>query len=212
MDESTVDIPPGYEEADIQYQYFHTNFLHYLEQVKDFEKDSEGSSIQEQIEYDYDLLTLYPKIQRIFEIGMNMGISTAAFLSVRPDIHVTSVDICTHDYVEKCKAVLDQQFPGRHILHKGDSTIVVPQLPPAKYDLIFVDGNHEAPYPLLDMENVLPFCHEETFIILDDMCDAYGRNGIYQAVDQLIEDKKITLIEHIHAQNRGWGVFRKVFT
>ena len=198
-------------EADENYTYFHTHFMKYLEHVKDYEKESEGSSIQEQVEYYYDLLSLYPNIKQVFEIGMNMGISTASFLSVRPEIEVTSVDICSHDYVQKCKVVLDQQFPNRHVLHKGDSLTVVPQLSQTKYDLILVDGNHEDPYPLQDMLNVLRFCHEETFIILDDMCETFGKKGIYQAVNQLVEEKKIVLIEHVTAKNRGWGVFRAVF-
>ncbi len=205
-----MDIINNTMPADENYTYFYNNFMKYLEKVKDYEKESEGSSIQEQVEYYYDLLSLYPNIKQVFEIGMNMGISTASFLSVRPDIYVTSVDICSHDYVDQCKQELDKQFPNRHVLHKGNSIMVVPQLPPAKYDLILVDGNHEAPYPLQDMLNVLRFCHEETFIILDDMCETFGKKGIYQAVNQLVEEKKIVLIEHVTAKNRGWGVFRAV--
>ncbi len=201
-----------YEEADENYKAFHTSVMKYLEKVKDYENKSEGSSIQAQIEYDYDLIHGYPNIKNILEIGMNMGISAATFLSVRPDIRVTSVDICSHDYVEKCKAILDTQFPGRHTLLKGNSLMVVPQIPTTeKYDLIFVDGNHQEPYPLLDIQNILPYCHEETFVMVDDVCDAYGKEGVYQALDQLTDENKIKFIEQVSAEDRGWAIYRKVF-
>ncbi len=201
-----------YQEVDENYKVFHATFMKYLEKVQDYEIESEGSSIQAQIEYDYDLIVGYPNIKNILEIGMNMGISTATFLSVRPDIRVTSVDICSHDYVEKCKAILDQDFPGRHTLLKGNSLMVVPQIPiTEKYDLIFVDGNHKEPYPLLDIQNILPYCHEETFIMVDDVCDAYGKEGVYQALDQLTDENKIKFIEQVSAEDRGWAIYRKVF-
>lgn len=212
MEDKNMTEVSEYQEADENYKAFHTAVMKYLEKVKDYENQSEGSSIQDQIEYDYDLIDGYPNIKNILEIGMNMGISTVAFLSVRPDIHVTSVDICSHNYVEKCKEMIDQLFPDRHTLLKGNSVMVVPQIPPTtKYDLIFVDGNHKEPYPLLDIQNILPYCHEETFIMVDDLCDTYGKEGVYQAIDQLLQEKKIKFIEQVSAEDRGWGIFRKVF-
>ncbi len=90
--------------------------------------------------------------------------------------------------------------------------MVVPQIPiTEKYDLIFVDGNHKEPYPLLDIQNILPYCHEETFIMVDDVCDAYGKEGVYQALDQLTDENKIKFIEQVSAEDRGWAIYRKVF-
>lgn len=204
--------PNDLNDSDEEYIAFYVRLMKYLGDVKDYEKGAEGSSVQGQIDYDYDLLSLYPNITKILEIGMNMGISAATFLSVRPDIHVTSVDICEHEYVEKCKLILDQQFPGRHTLIKGNSLMVVPKIPTTeKYDLIFVDGNHKEPYPLLDIQNILPYCHKDTFIMVDDVCDKYGKEGVYQALDQLTDENKIKFIEKVDAEDRGWAIYRKVF-
>jgi hypothetical protein len=47
--------------------------------------------------------------------------------------------------------------------------------------------------------------------MVDDVCDAYGKEGVYQALDQLLKEKKIKFIEQVSAEDRGWGIFRKVF-
>jgi predicted O-methyltransferase YrrM len=194
---------------------FRAKMNNYLEEAAPLQDNSEGSSVPQQCMYYYDLLTKYPHIKRIVEIGFNVGISAAAFLSVRPDIEVISFDICSHDYVFKIKNVLDKHFPDRHTLIYGDSTKVVPMLRRffdgfKPVDLFFVDGWHKEPVPRLDIMNALEWCNSESLLMVDDVCPAHGSEGVVQAVLDCATQKKIEIIDHLMYQDRGWVICKKI--
>lgn len=181
-------------------------------------KEFEGASISEQVEYFIDLLGKNPHIKTILEIGFNTGRSAAYFLSSRDDIKVISVDIGIHDYVKDCKNLIDIQFPGRHTLLLGDSKIVLPQLvglqPSITFDMIFIDGDHAEPGPLIDARNCLALATKNTLLVMDDTCLLTGWDGVLQAMCDLIREKAIdpkrvlTITEP--KSQRAWTLFFKV--
>lgn len=173
----------------------------------------EGSSTQEQVSYYLELLYKNPSIKRIIEIGFNLGISAASFLSARPDIHVTSIDIGSHAYVLPAKRNIDKHFPGRHSLVVGDSTAALPFLKgffgARSVDLFMIDGYHVEPVPRIDLSNALQWCGPETYIIVDDVCESWGSEGVNQAVRDAIEAGNVTFIEHKEARDRGWVLLKR---
>ena len=178
-------------------------------------KTFEGASIIEQTTYFIDLLTKNPQIKIILEIGFNTGRSAAYFLSSRDDIRVISVDIGAHPYINDCKKLIDKHFPDRHSLLIGDSKIVLPELlnlqPKMNFDLIFIDGDHGAPAPLIDARNCLALANNDTFLIMDDTCFLTGWDGVLQAMCELIKNKEIYLPKMltITADQRAWTLFFK---
>jgi tRNA G46 methylase TrmB len=54
------------------------------------------------------------------EIGFNTGLSSHAFLTANPDVHVVSFDLNKHGCVKVVKKLIDKKFPGRHTLIYGD--------------------------------------------------------------------------------------------
>jgi predicted O-methyltransferase YrrM len=173
----------------------------------------EGSSIQEQISYFIGLLEYNHHIKRIVEIGFNLGISAAAFLSSRNDTEVISVDIGCHAYVLQAKEQIDKNFPGRHRLIIGNSKDVIPYLHKElawSPDMIFIDGDHGAPMPQIDIENCLLFASQETLLILDDVCEAHGGYGVVEAFDEAVQKEQIIVLRKITHNDRGWALFKKL--
>jgi len=177
--------------------------------------DYEGGSIIEQVNYFIDLLEKNPQIKTILEIGFNTGRSAAYFLSSRDDIKVVSVDIGVHDYVNDCKKIIDVHFPGRHTILIGDSKVVIPQLveikPKINFDLIFIDGDHAEPGPLIDARNCLALATHETVLVMDDTCLHTGWAGVLQAMCELIKKKELdcSRVLTITESQRAWTLFWK---
>jgi predicted O-methyltransferase YrrM len=179
----------------------------------DYADQPEGSSIPQQIVYYIEFLLRNPHIKTVVEIGFNLGVSAAAFLAARPDIHVLSVDIGAHTYVLAGKRNIDAHFPGRHTLVIGDSTTTVPFLHTffgqKKVDLFMVDGYHVEPTPRIDLSNALAWCGPESYIIVDDVCEAWGNEGVNQALRDAIAAGSVEFIEHKTAADRGWALLKR---
>jgi hypothetical protein len=177
------------------------------------EEIEDGSKIY-QCKYFMDLLVSKPEIKIVLEIGFNTGVSAAYFLSSREDVYVISVDIGFHKYVDDCKNLINQQFPGRHTLLIGDSKKIIPELIELKQlvpDLIFIDGDHVAPTPLIDARNCLILAKQHTVLVMDDTNLYNGWNGVLQAMCELIKNKEIdnTRVGCKHYGRSAWTLFWK---
>jgi len=174
----------------------YTKFSLYNEALKEISvtEQIEGGSQIEQCRYFMDLLISRPQIKIVLEIGFNSGVSAAYFLSSRDDVIVISVDIGEHKYVHDCKRLINEQFPGRHTLLIGDSKKIIPELIKLGQifpDLIFIDGDHIAPTPLIDARNCLALAHKETILVMDDTNLLNGWAGVLEAMCELIKNKEI---------------------
>jgi predicted O-methyltransferase YrrM len=157
----------------------------------------EGSVSEKQIIYFIDYLIQNPNIKNVLEIGFNLGSTAAAFLSARNDTNVISIDIGFHEYIKDAKKIIDNFFPNRHTLLVGDSKILMRKIeqlyPKFKADLIFIDGDHIEPTPIIDLRNALYLSDNDTTIILDDCCLKNGHSGVIQAYLEVIKTKEIDI-------------------
>ena len=193
------------------------NFTRYNEGLKEISitEEVEGGSEIHQCKYFIDYLIAHPKIKNILEIGFNTGVSSAYFLSARDDIHVISVDIGIHEYVNHCKRIIDAQFPGRHKLIIGDSRKIIPEFiklgADMKVDLIFIDGDHVEPTPLIDARNCLALADKETVLVMDDTNLLNGWGGVLQAMCELVIKKEIDCTRVLCEQfgRHAWTLFYK---
>ena len=194
----------------------YTKFNLFNEGLKEISvtENIEGGSEIEQYKYFIDLLVSKPTIKIVLEIGFNTGVSAASFLSSRDDVYVISVDIGVHKYVHDCKKLINQQFPGRHTLLIGDSKKIIPELIElgqiVPY-LIFIDGDHGAPTPLIDARNCLALANNDTFLIMDDTNLINGWAGVLQAMCELIKNKEIdfTRVRCEQFGKSAWALFFK---
>uniref|UniRef100_A0A6C0BID1 Methyltransferase n=1 Tax=viral metagenome TaxID=1070528 RepID=A0A6C0BID1_9ZZZZ len=184
-----------------------------LEKIKtECDEYIEGGSQGEQSEQFIRFLHENPKINRVLEIGFNLGHSAATFLSASPEIKVISVDLGEHKYIHDCKKVIDKHFPGRHQLFIGDSTKLIPQLKGKIHpNFIFIDGGHFGDTPLQDIRNCLAISDNNTILCLDDTEYLYGWYDVVTALCTVLKSNEVSLESlRVHRINgAGWTYFKK---
>ncbi len=179
----------------------------------------EGSASSEELAY-LQLYAADQRIRRIGEIGFNAGISSCALLEANANAEVISFDIGEHDCVSPAKAFIDREYPGRHILIKGDSTETIPafhnQNLSVWFDLLFIDGGHAYEVVKADLLNGQLLSKPETTLIIDDLVPwiPYGR-GPTRAWEELrqagvvVQDELVqegTVVRKLHPPGmRAWA-------
>ncbi len=159
-----------------------------------------------QIQYIQQLLVRNPHIKHVLETGFHTGISAATFMDVREDIQVTSFDIFWFDYTRKAKLILDKYYPDRNLLIAGNSLGSLPtyfRQIRQEIDLVFIDGGHEWPTPYYDLQVILANMKEGTIVLIDDYCEAHGRQGVIRAVDEIVKKGLLKDIQLIQFADRG---------
>ena len=173
---------------------------------------TEGSCCKLQIEYFREFLEKNTDVKTVLEIGFNGGLSSASFLSVRPDIKVVSIDLGEHDYVLRAKRWIDKEFPDRHMLFIGNSLMTFPQLlemfPSFSPDLIFVDGGHDAPVPVSDLTYALELARSDTWICVDDIVE--WMVDIMSAINNAENQGKMVILDKKRDDIHGWIMCKKI--
>lgn len=160
---------------------------------------TEGSVANEQVAFLTEFVRSH-RIANVLEIGFNGGLSASTFLGALASLRLVSVDIGHLPYVTQAADLIQRTFPGRHTLHIGDSTQVVPTLPRDElFDLAFVDGGHRDPVPRQDLENVLPLLRDGGWIIMDEYCPRV-------VWDDMVKAGRIHQVGVYTHGDRGWVV------
>jgi predicted O-methyltransferase YrrM len=158
---------------------------------------------------------------KIMEIGFNAGHSTELFLK-NSDAYVYSFDLGDHfhQYLKYGKQYINKNYPDRHTLILGDSTIRVPifaQNNDIKFDLIFIDGGHSYEVAYADLINCRKLANENTIIIMDDIIKKTefqeGHTiGPSNAWNKLIQNNLLSEISHSdYSKGRGQSVGKYIF-
>lgn len=169
----------------------------------------EGFMNDDQQKFMIEFIGNKKEIKKILEIGFNGGHGTCALLSARDDVHVTSVDLGEHSYVDKANELIEECFPGRHILIKGNSTEVLPMLN-ENFDCVFVDGGHEDPVPYIDIVNSHKLLNDDGILMVDDYCQSYGRWGVIDGYNRAIRENLYSHIDVFTFYDRGVAIARKL--
>ena len=107
--------------------------------------------------------------QNVLELGTSLGLGTFMLAAASDNIHIITVEGCkiTCDFAKN-------SFPKDHI-HKVDFVNdeflnYINQLNSSTvFDLIFIDGDHKAERLFQQLNQLRPFIHDETIIVLDDI-------------------------------------------
>jgi predicted O-methyltransferase YrrM len=183
---------------------------------------TEGTSSPEQLAWLADLVR-HTRARRIVEVGFHAGYSSHAFLHSTSEAHVVSFDLGEHAHLDAAKGLVDERFPGRHLLVRGDSRETVPAYaeanPDARFDIIFIDGGHWYDVARADLTNLRALAAETATVVMDDLmpwefwgegparawADAVG-DGLVLQVDVWQDGRKVAL-----PAPRAWarGVYRE---
>lgn len=161
----------------------------------------EGIASPEELAYLMDKASA-ENAQIIGEVGFNFGCSSYAFLRNNPNAHVVSFDIGEHSYLDLAKGFIDQEFPGRHTLVRGDSTVTLPDFaqkyPDTRFDMAFIDGGHAYEVAQADIRNMQPLCREGAAVVMDDLTPwYYWGEGPARAWTEAVTDGAIVQEEMI---------------
>src|SRR3954464_3625352 len=133
---------------------------------------------------DYFFLTAFVSIlspRRVVELGTLTGFSAAliaAALQRQPGAGrwVDTIDLAPQCFIDKTRPTgfeIAERFPEvasmirLHVPH--DSSLVSHLAEPDELDLVFIDANHQHPFPLLDLLRVSPFTKPGGWIVLHDI-------------------------------------------
>lgn len=83
------------------------------------------------------------KFKSLMEIGFNAGHSSAFILEMFPDVRVHSYDIGWHDYTEPNAQKVKDRYGKRFDFTKIDSKKIDPKDLQYKYDIMYIDGDHQ---------------------------------------------------------------------
>ena len=122
---------------------------------------------------------LETKPERVLEVGTASGLSTgfiAKFMSCLGLGELVSVDLDTHFWFDRTKPtgfLAEEIYAGNDIkisIFRGkDSTHLPETYENNKFDLAFIDANHQHPWPVLDMISVLPVLTPGAKVIHHDL-------------------------------------------
>ncbi len=102
--------------------------------------------------------------KNVLEVGFNRGSSSLAFLIVDENLFVTSIDII---YKPKSVSTLNLLFSGRfEFIQMNSCDLLNNKKFKDRFDLIFIDGNHERAWLQTDTDAVLSL--NPRFILYDD--------------------------------------------
>lgn len=131
-------------------------------------------------------------IMNVIEIGTNNGVTSLYMLkagcAARSSFKLYSLDIKKGEYFGK--AVLNEATPkelSRFHLHLGHTCFDIEKiLGDNRIDMVFIDGGHTHPHPIIDLIFCYPFLHDESIIMLHDVVDymrpnAWGESFIYSS-------------------------------
>jgi predicted O-methyltransferase YrrM len=131
------------------------------------------------------------KANSILELGTSLGITTSYLASAHPNTRVITVEGS-----ESIAAVAAENFKK---LHLKNIDLVVGNFDQelkriceqrGKFDLIFIDGNHREK-PTIDYFNtVLPYCHNDTVLLFDDI---HWSEEMQEAWEYIKNHEKVTL-------------------
>ena len=108
--------------------------------------------------------------KEIVEIGFNSGFSALLMLTANPELKLTCVDICEHQYTEPCFQYLKTIFEDRITLVKGDSTVVLTEVLQSNKSLTgyIIDGGHGLDVAEQDLQNVIKYANNGAVLCFDD--------------------------------------------
>jgi predicted O-methyltransferase YrrM len=134
-------------------------------------------------------LMKYLKVDRVLELGTSLGLSAAAMQIGNPDAKIISLEGCT-----ETSTIAKQNFKKFHFnkikILVGEFNTTLPKaLSKNKFDLIFIDGNHQKQATLIYFEQCLTAVHNDSVIIFDDI---HWSKEMLAAWSKIKKHKKVT--------------------
>ena len=134
-------------------------------------------------------LVNYFKITSILELGTSLGIATYAMSIGNKDAAITTIEGCPN-----ISKFTEDNFHKYHISNvrviNGDFSDSLKSLQSNRYDLVYVDGNHQKEATINYFETLLSTAHKNSIFIFDDI---YWSKGMQDAWQIISSHPKVTV-------------------
>lgn len=152
-----------------------------------------------------------PNIKWIAETGFNAGHSSEILLAHAPNSCVVSFDVMQWSYALIGKKYIDEKFPNRHELVKGDSLVKVVEFtqnhPGKIFDFVFIDGGHIYEVTKGDILNFRNLTGSHTLLVVDDLQAA----SVMRAWTEAVAEGIVEAIQYFGDENTKWVLGRYVW-
>jgi predicted O-methyltransferase YrrM len=115
-------------------------------------------------------LSRYFEVRRVLELGTSLGIGSSYISSgMKPGGRLITIE-GAKEISSYAKAHLQERFPQiEFVIGTFDEQLQKSLVNLNKVDMAFIDGHHQYEATLRYFEQILPFCHENSLIVLDDI-------------------------------------------
>jgi predicted O-methyltransferase YrrM len=137
------------------------------------------------------LLAEHAKAKNILEMGTSLGITTASIASALPNARIYTIEGCTNISVQ-ANRVWEQLGLKSIDLTTGSFSDVLGSVlnRMSSVDFVIIDGDHRGQSCMEYLEMILPFTHENTVFVLDDI---YWSPSMTEAWETIIHDSRFSL-------------------
>ena len=145
----------------------------------------------------------YFQPENVLELGTSLGLGTSAMAFTEGSQKITTVEGC-----ENTAQIADIMFKKHQLnqidLHKATFEDFFKTIASEKYNLVYIDGNHNKKNTLQYFEFLLDRVNEDSVLIFDDI---YWSKEMTEAWMQIIQNPKVT----VSIDTFYWGIvfFRK---
>lgn len=132
----------------------------------------------------------YFKVNRTLELGTSLGIGACALALGSREI--TSIEGSPEIFVYAQQRFKENGIGNVDLVQGTFKAFFEEKLvvkPSGVYDLVFIDGHHDGTATLGYFEMLLPYCHEDSVIIIDDI---HWSKSMTEAWKKLIKHPEIT--------------------
>jgi predicted O-methyltransferase YrrM len=108
--------------------------------------------------------------QTVFELGTSLGLTTAYLAAANPDATITTIE-GSESIVQKAKEGWRQLGCTNIRSITGNFDDVLPDILPSlpALDLVYIDGNHRYEPTVRYFQQILPYLHEYSIVVFDDI-------------------------------------------
>ena len=134
-------------------------------------------------------LISFSKAKNILELGTSLGIGTS-YLAFNELVSVTSVDACgnTQKVAQENLIGLGLSERVEFVNDSFDGALKGLLKEGKKWDLVYVDGDHRYSSTLRYFKQLLPYLHEESVLVFDDI---YWSPGMTKAWEEIKADPAV---------------------
>ena len=146
-------------------------------------------------------LLTYLNIEHILELGTSVGKATVT-MAANPEAKVTTVEGCPNTTQIATAFFKAVGLKNTTVYNQSFDSFLKENK--KKYDLIYMDGGHDKQQTLANFELLLPFIHNDSLLLIDDI---YWSPQMTQAWQQLCSHPQVSV--SIDSYYWGWLFFRK---